>query len=235
MSQPNHPDDRTRPGSVYEAPTLLPTAGQERTYALIVAGIPLLLILLISVLPSLASADTGSSGSSGASDGTGGAWWASPSAAYSGEQYPTEQDPTDPYPSEAYPTEEYTGTDDDSGLWGTSPSPSGSVSPSGGPDATVLAYYDAVNARDYETAWELGGKNLGDAGGYQGFVLGYQDTARAEVTVESVDGDTVTVGLLAEGTDGTQKSYRGTYTVVDGVITSGSMDPVGSESGAATP
>ncbi|MFI1703151.1 hypothetical protein [Streptomyces griseoruber] len=233
MSQPNHPEARTRPGGTYETPTLLPTAGQERTYALIVAGIPLLLILLITVLPSLASANTGSSGSSGSSDGAGGAWFASPSAEY---------------PSEQYPTEEYTGTDDDTGLWVPSAGPTGTVTSSGtadpgasptgtglsdGPDATVLAYYDAINAHDFETAWELGGKNLGD-GGYQAFVLGYQDTARAEPTVESVDGDTVTVSLVAEGTDGTQKSYRGTYTVVDGVITSGSMEPTG-ESGAATP
>ncbi|WP_340379864.1 hypothetical protein U5640_30980 [Streptomyces sp. SS7] len=232
MSQPIHPDARTRPGGTYETPTLLPAAGQERTYALIVAGIPLLLILLITVLPSLASADTGSSGSSGSSGvsgGAGGGWYAPPSE----EEYSTEPYPSDPYPTEPYPSEEYTGTDDDSGQGVPSPSPSETVTPTGGPDATVLAYYDAINAQDYETAWELGGKNLGD-GGYQAFVLGYQDTARAEPTVESVDGDTVTVGLVAEGTDGTRTTYRGTYTVEDGVITSGSMEPTG-QSGAATP
>ncbi|MER5436190.1 hypothetical protein [Streptomyces sp. NPDC002588] len=229
MNHVQHPVDATgtRPGGTYEAPSLLPTAGQERTYALLIAGIPLLLILLVAVLPSLVS---GGSGSSGAADGPGGGWYAGPTASYSADG-PED----DPFPSETVRTDSVDSPDP----WAATPSdsagPSDTADPtagptgvgtSAGPGATVEQFYDAINARDFETAWDLGGKNLGDPG-YEAFVSGYAETRHADVVVESVQDDTVSVSLSAELNDGRQESYSGEYTVVDGVITGGSMSRTG--------
>ncbi|MFF4584119.1 hypothetical protein [Streptomyces sp. NPDC001388] len=234
MDHAHHPVDATgtRPGGTYEAPSLLPAAGQERTYALFIAGLPLLLILLVGVLPSLTSGDRGSSGAAGGPDS---GWYAQPTSPYeAGEADGSE---VDPLPSED-PRTAAGGPD----LWAATPtdgestadpttSPTGLGEPTGpattaDPGTTVQKFYDAVNARDFETAWDLGGKNLGTAD-YAAFVSGYDRTRRSDVVVESVDGDTVSVSLSAELDDGTQQSFVGEYTVVDGVITGGSMSPTG--------
>jgi hypothetical protein len=86
------------------------------------------------------------------------------------------------------------------------------------PDAasTVDAYFAAINARDYRRAWDLGGKNLADS--YSSFQAGFADTAQDTVHIVHVHGGTVTVTLDALQTDGTVRSFAGTYTVRDGVI-----------------
>ncbi|GAA3214467.1 hypothetical protein GCM10020256_15330 [Streptomyces thermocoprophilus] len=99
------------------------------------------------------------------------------------------------------------------------------VDPSESPDRTVTRYYDAINASEYATAWELGGKTFHTS--FDEFVAGFADTARDDVVIDSVDGDTVTVTLYATQTDGTQKSFHGQYTVTDGVITDGSLTQTG--------
>ncbi|MFF5184946.1 hypothetical protein ACFY30_14350 [Streptomyces sp. NPDC000345] len=235
MDHAHHPVDATgtRPGGTYEAPSLLPAAGQERTYALLIAGLPLLLILLVGVLPSLTSGDPESSGAAGGQDR---GWYAQPTSPYEADE--ADGSEADPLPSE----DPETGGADGPDLWAATPtdgegtadpatSPTGVEEPTGSattadPESTVEKFYDAVNARDFETAWDLGGKNLGD-GDYATFVSGYDRTRRSDVVVESVDGDTVSVSLSAELTDGTQQSFEGEYTVVDGVITGGSMSPTG--------
>ena len=98
------------------------------------------------------------------------------------------------------------------------PSPS---KPASGPGATVNAYYAAINAHDYGTAWNLGGKNLG--GSYSAFANGFATTSRDTVTIDSESGDTADVHLHAEHTDGSSADYAGTYTVRNGVITQGSL------------
>jgi hypothetical protein len=101
--------------------------------------------------------------------------------------------------------------------------PSQSSAASSGPVATqtpsqvVQAYYQAINQKQYQRAWALGGKNTGQS--YSSFVAGYQGTASVAVQINSVSGDVVTVQLTANQTDGTVKTYAGTYTVQDGVIT----------------
>ncbi|WP_189957586.1 hypothetical protein [Streptomyces alanosinicus] len=90
-----------------------------------------------------------------------------------------------------------------------------------GPTQTVERYFDAVNERDYRTAWSLGGRNFGES--YDTFVAGFADTATTSVTVQSVTGDVVAVALNVHAMDGSTKSYHGTYTVRDGVITAGSL------------
>ncbi|MFC6067753.1 hypothetical protein ACFP4F_35115, partial [Streptomyces ochraceiscleroticus] len=93
------------------------------------------------------------------------------------------------------------------------------------PAATVEAYFDAINAGDYQEAWELGGKNLG--GSYSSFTDGLADTVQDTVQILGVDGGVVTVHLDALQTDGSVRSFAGTYTVSEGVITGASVRDVG--------
>jgi hypothetical protein len=86
------------------------------------------------------------------------------------------------------------------------------------PRDVVAAYYDAINNRDYATAWSLGGKNLG--GTYDQFVAGFADTAHDDVTIDTANGAVVHIRLEATQNDGSIRSYQGTYTVRDGVIVS---------------
>ncbi|MER6024730.1 hypothetical protein [Streptomyces sp. NPDC001851] len=215
----------------YEPPSLIPAPGEERTYALVIAGVPLLLILLMAVLPLLASGGGNASGATSA-DGQGGYTYTPPPA-----------DPPAPDTSTAYGTEPSTplGGDDSTGL---SPTPldesapstdgtgspdstdsSGSADSSTGPGKTVNDFFDAINRRDFKTAWALGGKNLDRD--YDSFVAGFDTTEHDDVFIESVDGGTVSVNLNAQQSDGTQKSFTGQYTVVDGVITHASMTSAG--------
>jgi serine/threonine-protein kinase len=83
--------------------------------------------------------------------------------------------------------------------------------------ATVRAYYAAINHHRYARAWRLGGRNTGQT--YHAFVSGFAGTAHDTVTIQSVSGDVVTAQLVAQQTNGTVKTYQGSYTVEGGVIT----------------
>src|SRR6266516_196915 len=84
-------------------------------------------------------------------------------------------------------------------------------------DQVVENFYDAINAHDYQTAWALlGGNKLGQT--YQQFVAGFARTADDALAVTGVNGDTVTVELVATQDDGRVRTYRGTYTVQGGRI-----------------
>ncbi|MEW2512469.1 hypothetical protein [Streptomyces sp. NPDC046870] len=207
----------------YEPPSLLPAGGRERTYALLIGGVPFLLILLMGIASHLGSEDGGGPGtpsvygsgySGGYSDG------------YSGGSGPSSPDTPAPDTSTAYETPTWSSTDGaDPTDTASSPAGTESTEAADSPAGTVTRFFEAINERDYQTAWELGGKNL-DAS-YTSFVSGFATTERDDVTIESVQGETVWVDLLARQTDGTQKSYSGRYTVVDGVITDASMNPTG--------
>jgi serine/threonine protein kinase len=112
----------------------------------------------------------------------------------------------------------------------SSPSPAATGKPAtgatAGPAATAEAYIAAINAHDYAKAWHLiGGKGTGSS--YSSFVNGFNGTAKDKLTVLSVAGNVVTVRLAATQTNGSVKSYQGTYTVVDGVITQSHIQPTG--------
>jgi hypothetical protein len=94
-----------------------------------------------------------------------------------------------------------------------------------GPAAVVRAYYAAINNHDCGRAWSLGGDHLSAAQGqtYQQFCQGFSTTSHDTVTIESVAGNTVTVTIVAEQTDGTLQTYRGSYVVGNGVIDSASV------------
>jgi len=109
-----------------------------------------------------------------------------------------------------------------------SPSPpsGGATSPAGSataspppvvtPAGTVQAYYAAINGHHYARAWRLGGRNSGSS--YSSFVSGYATTRNDTVTILSVAGNVVTARVVALQTDGTVKTFQGTYTVSNGVI-----------------
>lgn len=106
-------------------------------------------------------------------------------------------------------------------------------SPGGGPNAVTAAtadpatvvedFYDAIDSEDWQSAWSLGGKNLGLS--YDGFVAQYDGTSYEDDDVENTDDTTASAQLTVTAADGTQESYSGTYTVVDGVITSADVSP----------
>lgn len=84
------------------------------------------------------------------------------------------------------------------------------------PQAVVQSYFDAINKKDYQQAWELGGKNAGKP--FSTFAAGFATTDHDTVTVTSVQDNVVTLDLVAQQTDGTRRTYHGTYTVADGII-----------------
>ncbi|MGW5718234.1 hypothetical protein ACWEVP_18855 [Amycolatopsis sp. NPDC003865] len=88
---------------------------------------------------------------------------------------------------------------------------------------TVVAYYDAINRRDFATAWSLGGSRIAGGGGYTKYVNGFATTSWDTLTVTDVRGSTVSVVLSAVQTDGSIRRFAGTYTVSGGVITGSHM------------
>lgn len=112
------------------------------------------------------------------------------------------------------------GTPDGSRSPGGSPTtgpgePTGSSGPAA-PDDVVRRYFAAISAQRYAEAWELGGKNLDPS--YRSFTAGLETTEHDDVAIVGVDGETVTIELVAYQTDGSTKEFAGTYTVRDGVI-----------------
>jgi hypothetical protein len=85
-----------------------------------------------------------------------------------------------------------------------------------GPAATVRAYYRAINNHNYARAWHLGGRFTGSS--YSAFAAGFQGTAHDKVSILSVIGNVVTARLAARQTDGSVRTYQGTYWVTHGVI-----------------
>ncbi|RSN13862.1 hypothetical protein DMC63_25550 [Streptomyces sp. WAC 05977] len=97
------------------------------------------------------------------------------------------------------------------------------VTPSVPVAQTVIAFYDAINRRDFLTAWNLGGQRLAKGGSYASWASGYASTSWVAVTVRSVSGNTVYVGLSARQTDGSLRTFSGSYTVSGGTITGANM------------
>lgn len=102
--------------------------------------------------------------------------------------------------------------------------PSSSPTPLSDPAQVVNAFYAAINAGDWQTAWDLGGDNLGQT--YDTFVAGFNNTYNDAVTAQDTSATTASIQLTATQNDGTEQQYSGTYTVVNGVITSADISPV---------
>jgi hypothetical protein len=85
----------------------------------------------------------------------------------------------------------------------------------------VSAYYGDIESGSYSQAWSLLSPSMQSSlGPYSAWVAGYQSTAQTSVSEVSQAGDTVTVSITAQQTDGSTKSYTGDYTVDNGMITS---------------
>ena len=89
--------------------------------------------------------------------------------------------------------------------------------------AVVMQFYQDLSNHDYADAWSLGGGNIGGSD-YNGWAAGYATTASITVTSYGTWSDgTVWADISALQTDGTTRTYSGTYTVANGVIVSASI------------
>jgi hypothetical protein len=90
--------------------------------------------------------------------------------------------------------------------------------------AVVNQYYQDITDRNYSAAWALGGSNLSGGVGYDAWVAGYGTTASITLYSQSDWGSgKVTSYLSALQSDGTTRTYYGTYYVSNGVITSANI------------
>jgi hypothetical protein len=83
--------------------------------------------------------------------------------------------------------------------------------------ATVDAYFQAINAADYRTAFDLGGHNFNSS--YDSFRAGFDNTASDEWEITRVAGDRVYLTLTAHNLDCTTQVWHGYYVVTDGELT----------------
>ncbi|CAL9501878.1 hypothetical protein [Streptomyces sp. enrichment culture] len=221
----------------YPAPGLALTPGPLRNQAMTVIAIPFVLIVVLAVVLATNGPDDGAP----ATDGLYGSGalpdWGSGTTDDGTSDDGTSPDGTygdDPYEDDTYDGGTYgddpygDGTTDDTATDDATtddPATDGATDDATtdetGPEATVTAYFDAINNRDFAAAWELGGKNLDQD--YDSFVAGFATTQRDDVTVTGMSGDDVSVTVVAWETDGTQTTFEGTYTVSGGVITSADM------------
>ena len=89
--------------------------------------------------------------------------------------------------------------------------------------AVVMQFYQDINNQDYADAWALGGENIGGSD-YNGWVAGYAATASVDVTSYGTWNDgTVWADISATQTDGSIRTYSGTYTVANGAIVSANI------------
>jgi hypothetical protein len=89
--------------------------------------------------------------------------------------------------------------------------------------AVVSQYYQDITDHNYAAAWALGGKYIGGQD-YSSWVAGYSTTASVSLYSFSDWGSgKVTTYLSALQSDGTTRTYYGTYYVSNGVITSASI------------
>ena len=202
-----------------EWPSLLPTTPRLRQASLVFILVPLLVLIgLIVIEQNATSSGNGSNYYNGGGSGypyvpyssaTTGYGYTDTSTYYGYTETPSATDTTGyGYGDTTTPTPSDT----------SSATPSTSASPTdSGPAGTVEAYFNAINAANYQLAWQLGGDNSNQT--YDQFVSGLSSTQSDVVTPQSVNGNVVTATLVATNKDGTTKSFSGQYTVTNGVIT----------------
>ena len=94
--------------------------------------------------------------------------------------------------------------------------------------AGVQQFYQDITNHNYPAAWALGGKNLDNGVGYHRWVAGYATTASIDLTTYGQwSNGTVYASLSALQTDGTVKTYYGTYTVSGGQIVAAHIKQTG--------
>lgn len=95
------------------------------------------------------------------------------------------------------------------------------LSPSDHARATIQEYYRAINARNYQAAYNLWGSNFQSTNSYNSFVAGYANTRHDELTITSTtplsDG-TISMDITLKATEDTasgivSSTYQGTYII----------------------
>ncbi|HEX5190530.1 MAG TPA: serine/threonine-protein kinase [Streptosporangiaceae bacterium] len=99
---------------------------------------------------------------------------------------------------------------------GGSGSPSSPATPAS-PDAVLTQYYDAINSHHYKTAYRLN-SYVRSTKTFAEFKAGFAGTQHDTLTITGVNGGVVSFDLNAAQTDGSVKTYQGTYTIRDGQI-----------------
>jgi hypothetical protein len=94
-----------------------------------------------------------------------------------------------------------------------------------GADATSVVdqYYQDLNNHDYRAAWQIGGSNLSGGSGYSAWKAGYATTSYIDTSTSLNSDGSVQVSITATQTDGSVKTYSGTYTVQSGMIASANI------------
>jgi hypothetical protein len=90
------------------------------------------------------------------------------------------------------------------------------------PALTVRQYFAAINHHRFMAAWRLSGAREP----YATFRAGFAGTLYDTVTILSTQGNVVTAQLVATQTNGKVKTYQGTYTVNNGMITATNVHQV---------
>jgi hypothetical protein len=90
----------------------------------------------------------------------------------------------------------------------------------------VRAYYDAINAHQFRKAYGLS-TQAQDTESFAQFRQGYQGTSHDTLTITGVSGDVVSFNLTANQSDGTVKTYSGSYTVQNGSIVGSNVAQTG--------
>jgi hypothetical protein len=101
------------------------------------------------------------------------------------------------------------------------------AAPAASPKAIVDRFYQDLNAHHYRAAWQLGGSNLSGGSGYRTWMAGYATTASINASTVQTNHHTVSVNITATQTDGSIKTYTGTYTVAHGAIIAANITQTG--------
>ncbi len=112
-----------------------------------------------------------------------------------------------------------------SGSASASPSSSTPVAPLS-PDAVLTKYYDAINNHDFRAAYRLNSQ-VRSTESFATFKQGFTGTQHDALTITGVTGDVVSFDLTADQTDGSVKTYQGTYTVQNGQIVGSNVRQTG--------
>jgi hypothetical protein len=91
------------------------------------------------------------------------------------------------------------------------------VASAASPRKVVVAYFAAINARDWPKVWRIGGDHMSPS--YDSMVAGYADTIRDVVAYTRVSGDRVIVSIRAHELSGEIQVFKVEYTVRNGLIT----------------
>jgi len=88
----------------------------------------------------------------------------------------------------------------------------------------VDQFYQDITNHEYAAAWALGGDNVSGGVGYSQWVAGYATTASITLgTYSEFNATTVNAEIIATQSDGSVRTYQGTYTVINGVIATASV------------